>query len=346
MSPQIGGIQGSPGSQENLRQVETSGKEPLGRALERAIADGSTVEGVVLEAGDGEYLVRVLGRNLRALATLPLFQGQHFRAVFDSSGEVPLLRLTEQETALLGSLPEQDRDVAAALLSRGLPIRQDALALIRTAWFRAGGDPDTLGSFVELWARGIPLSPEAARLVSQYAGMSAQDIASVWKKIREDLRRKLLDGESPKDAIEALREGDDDVGAFLRAHSHLSRPPREGIDPSLLAAAWWPAGDERAPMLARVTVSSGQAGERPFYRLLFNVEGDAIGPVEGDVESDGKALVLTLSADRMSGFEALRSRRHILRDSLEDLSMTVQHVGVRQGKRSVRRGERRLDVQA
>ena len=50
MSPQIGGIQGSPGSQENLRQVETSGKEPLGRALERAIADGSTVEGVVLRA--------------------------------------------------------------------------------------------------------------------------------------------------------------------------------------------------------------------------------------------------------------------------------------------------------
>ena len=104
MSPQIGGIQGSPGSQENLRQVETSGKEPLGRALERAIADGSTVEGVVLEAGDGEYLVRVLGRNLRALATLPLFQGQHFRAVFDSSGEVPLLRLTEQETALAEQL--------------------------------------------------------------------------------------------------------------------------------------------------------------------------------------------------------------------------------------------------
>ena len=99
-------------------------------------------------------------------------------------------------------------------------------------------------------------------------------------------------------------------------------------------------------MLARVTVSSGRAGDRPFYRLLFNVEGEAVGPVEGDVESDGKALVLTLSAERLSGFEALRSRRHILRESLEDLSMTVQHVGVRQGKRPVLRGERRLDVQA
>ncbi len=346
MSPQIGGIHGSPGSGENLRQIETPGRQQPVRPLDRAIADGSVVEGIVLEARDGEYLVRILGQNLRALATLPLFQGQRFRAVFDSSGDVPLLRLTEQDSALLGPLHEQDRGVATALLSRGLPIKQEVLDMIRSAWLRAGGDPDTLGSFVELWARGIPLNPEAARLITWYSGMSAQDVASAWRKIREELRRRLASGEDPRHAIEAMKGSDDEIGAFLRAHSHLSHPPREGLDPALLAATWWPAGNGDDPLLARVTVSSGCVGDRPFYRLVFGVEGESLGQVEGDVESDGRSIVLTLTAERLSAFEKLRSNRHVLRDSLQDLSMAIQHIGVRQGRREIRIGGRKVDVQA
>ncbi len=46
------------------------------------------------------------------------------------------------------------------------------------------------------------------------------------------------------------------------------------------------------------------------------MEGDRIGPVGGDVESDGKNLGVTLKAERNETFEVFRMRRHLLRQQL------------------------------
>ena len=101
----FGGISGPsirPGLPEGQAQprVEGSPRQP-GSQLPR-IVDGTVVNGLVLEAREeGAYLVRVAGQALLARANLPLVPGQHFRGVWDASGDIPVLRLSDAEAALL-----------------------------------------------------------------------------------------------------------------------------------------------------------------------------------------------------------------------------------------------------
>jgi len=74
------------------------------------------------------------------------------------------------------------------------------------------------------------------------------------------------------------------------------------------------------------------------------MEGDRIGPVGGDVESDGKNLGVTLKAERNETFEVFRMRRHLLRQQLGDLPLALQHIAVARGRRVPRIPGRGLDI--
>ena len=142
---------------------------------------GQVVEGSVLgQNQDGTYLVRVdvngVPQELRARATVSLIPGEHFRAVWDSSGAdgVPVLRLSQGELSFLTQIPAKDRELATALLARGLPLSSEVLSAIKDAWRRAGGQ-ENLSSFIELWARDVPMTLENASLLSQYAAMNGAE---------------------------------------------------------------------------------------------------------------------------------------------------------------------------
>ena len=138
--------------------------------------------------------------------------------------------------------------------------------------------------------------------------------------------------------------GDDDLAAFLRGHALLSRPSREGIDPSLLAPALLPAGEGEGALTARITTGAWKRQGKSFWSISFEMEGDRIGPVGGDVESDGKNLGVTLKAERNETFEVFRMRRHLLRQQLGDLPLALQHIAVARGRRVPRIPGRGLDI--
>lgn len=344
----MGGIYGPsvrPGLPEGQTQprVDGSPRQP-GTQLPR-IADGTLVNGLVLEAREeGSYLVRVAGQNLLARANLPLLPGQHFRAVWDASGDVPVLRLSDAEAALLGKLSEGDREVASALLTRGLPLDSQALASLKTAWAGMGGQPSQLGSLTELWARGIPLTAGNVQILSWYLSLGEKEASSMWKRVREEIRSRAARGENPIGILKEMTGGDDERSAFLRAHAFLSRPSRDGVDPSLLAPALLPAGEGEGALTARITTGAWKRQGKSFWSVSFEIEGDRIGPVEGEVESDGRSLGVTLKTERKETFEALRMRRHLLRQQLGDLSLTVQNIAVAHGRRASRIPGRGLDI--
>jgi len=344
----IGGISGPsvrPGLPEGQPQprVDGSPRQP-GNQLPR-IADGTVVNGLVLEAREeGSYLVRVAGQALLARANLPLLPGQHFRAVWDASGDIPVLRLSDAEAALLGKLPAGDREVASALLSRGLPLDSRALASLRSAWSGMGGQPSQLAPLAELWARGIPLTAGNVQVLAWYFTLGEKEAASLWKKVRDEIRSRAARGENPLAILKEMTGGDDERAAFLRGHALLSRPSREGIDPSLLAPALLPAGDGEGTLTARITTGAWKRQGKSFWSISFEMEGDHIGPVGGDVESDGKNLGVTLKAERSEAFEVLRLRRHLLRRQLADLPLALQHLAVARGRRVPRIPGRGLDI--
>ncbi len=263
------------------------------------ISDGARVNGFVASLQeDGSYLVRIAGQNLLARANLPLLAGQHFQGIWDASGEVPVLRLLEGETALLASLTPSDREMASALLSRGLPLDKGALAALKNALTAAGGKALSPGVLAELWARGLPLTAENAEILSWYLARDKKEVSALWKQIREEIRTRARKGENPLDVLRALLEGDDEKGMFLRGQSLLSRPSREGVDPSLLAPAFLPAGGGEEPLLARLSARIHSKGERTFWSLSFDMEGEELGSVWGEAESDGRSLAVSRLKER------------------------------------------------
>ncbi len=347
MTPQgIGGVhgpnirhglpEGQPRLEEGLRTTETR--------LPR-IANGAVVNGLVLEAKEeGAYMVRVAGQTLLARANLPLIPGQHFRAVWDASGDIPVLRLSQAETALIGKLPPGDREIASALLSRGLPLNEQALPSLRTAWSGMGALPEQLGPLAELWARGIPLTPGNVQILAWYFSLGDGDAASLWKKIREEVRRRSGRGENPATVLKELVNGSDDRGAFLRGHGLLSRPSRDGVDPSLLAPALLPAGDGEDALMARITTGSWKRPGKSFWSVSFEIEGDRLGLLSGDVETDGRNLGVVLKAEREEAFEILNARRRALRRELGDLTTALQGLAIVHGRRVPRIPGRGIDI--
>ena len=334
-----------PDSQQPRVDVDRP-QQPAARPLP-SIPNGSIVSGTVLAAREeGSYLVNVEGRTLLAQANIPMLIGQRFRAVWDASGEIPVLRLSEEELALLGKLSAGDRDVAGALLSRGLSLDSKALASIRTAWLGMGSQPGQLAPLAELWARGLPMTEANVQLLSWYLSLDEKKTSDLWKRVRQELRTRLSRGDDPRKAVRSLLAGSDELANFLRGHGLLSAPARDGVDPSLLAGAFLPAGEESSPLYARVSAGASKRGDKSLWSVSFDMEGDRLGPISGFVETDGTSLSVILRAERESAYGELHRRARYLRRELEGVPLVLQNVAVTHGVRRPRAPGRGLDVTA
>ena len=303
------------------------------------IRTGMLVEGSVLSQNeDGTYLVRVdvngVPQELRARATISLIVGEHFRAVWDASGPdgVPVLRLSQGELSFLSQIPARDRELATALLARGLPLSSEVLGTIRDAWRKSGSQPGQLSSFIELWARNVPMTLENAALLSQYAAMNGAEATEMWEKIRKELKEKTSKGSDPVKALKDMKEGSDDIAKFLQAQSILMKSPRNEVNPALLAAPFWPVlNDVSQNMTAKIYVGrSAEEDGQKYWQVGFGITGSMLGEVGGLVESDGKSCNLTLNAEKPETCRLIERRRRDLRKELQDLDLPVVFIGISQ----------------
>ena len=300
------------------------------------VKTGTVVEGSVLsQNSDGTYLVRVdvngVAQELRARATLSLIPGEHFRAVWDASGNdgVPVLRLSQGELSFLSQIPARDRELATALLSRGLPLSSEVLTAIKDAWRKNGSSSGELSSFIELWARDVPMTQENASLLSQYAAMNGQEATEMWNRIRKQLKERSK-GNDPVKVLRGMKEGNDDVARFLQAQSILMKSPRNDVNPALLAAPFWPLMDSTSQnMTAKIYVGrSAQEDGQKYWQVGFGITGSVLGEVGGLVESDGKSCNLTLNAEKPETCKILEKRRRELRRELQGLEIPVTFIGI------------------
>ncbi len=320
------------------------------------VRTGQVVEGSVLsQSQDGTYLVRVdvngVPQELRARATVSLIPGEHFRAVWDASGNdgVPVLRLSQGELSFLSQIPARDRELATALLARGLPLSNEVLSAIKDAWRKAGGNQE-LSSFIELWARDVPMTAENASLLSQYAAMSGAEATEMWNLIRKELKERTKEGKDPVKALKAMKEGNDESARFLQAQSILMKSPRNDVNPALLAAPFWPL-TENSPqnMTAKIYVgrSGSDEGQR-YWQVGFGITGSALGEVGGLVESDGKSCNLTLNAERVSTCRLIERHRRDLRRELQGVGIPVTFIGIAvkapESERDILAAGRGLDI--
>ena len=327
----------------------------LSRVTGHEFRNGSLVTGLVLGMNkDGGYLVQIqdasgLSQKLNARATLPLIIGQNFRAIWDNSGDTPILRLSENDFALLSKFGEgMEREIATALLARGMPVTSEMISWVRSAWRVAGDKSDALSSVLELWARDLPLTPANIQIISWYLALDRKGISRKWNEVRQAFKERVSKGESPVSALKNLIEGEDDAGTFLKGHSMLSKSLKPGLDSSAMAAAAWIAGGDEDPLLARIRISSDRSshneGARAWWQVGFDIEGEALGAVSGEVESDSLSYVVGLRAEDENTYQTLRFSRDALRRELEDVPMSLQYIGINHGKRTSRTASRSLDI--
>ena len=333
-------------NQINQNQINTRTPQVIDgggdiRAQLQTIRSGTLVEGQVLaQNADGSYTVRVnpqgayTSQTLLARATLDLIVGERFRAVWDSSGsdKVPILRLSQGELSFLSKLPLADRELATALMSRGMPLSDEVLITIREAWRRMGSDPGQLSPLLELWGRDLPMTPANVQIIAWYMGLTSEYANGAWAKIRKELKERSRKGENPLDILGGLKEGEKgkaEIAQFLQAHSLLLRAPRGDVDPSLLVAPLWPVLDDMPHILARVFVGrTHHENDRKYWQVGFNVEGARLGFIGGDIESDGSSYILNLYAEELETCELMKHKRHVIRKELEDISLSLQYIGI------------------
>ncbi|MDR3279718.1 MAG: hypothetical protein LBT23_04320 [Synergistaceae bacterium] len=328
----IGGLPGGaidPGS-GGIRPPVGEGRPVQGSAAQpgRGIADGSIVEGLVTGRDNDMYQVKIGVQTMNARSTAPLFVGQRFRAVWDASTSPPMLRLRQEDLAVLARFTGRSQNVAMALLSRGMPVDEETVSELRRQWIKSGGDPAKIGALAELHARGLPATEQNIALIAWYMGLSPEDAARIWKKIRERLRNKKFS--SPRELLEVLRGGDDEESRmFLGAHALAGRPARSGLDPAmLLAPSWWPVGDSGEQIRARVAFSLESQDERRVWRSAFAFEGSSLGSVEGDVVTNGRAMSVNIKLATDAGASVVREAVPELRSELEGIPLALQYIGV------------------
>jgi hypothetical protein len=293
----------------------------------RGIADGSLVEGLVTSKEGEMYRVKIGAQTLSARSSVILFPGQRFRALWDASTSPPTLRLQHSDTAMLARFSGRDRQVASALFSRGMPVDEESVAELRRQWLAHGGDPAKLGAMAELWARGAELTDMNAALLAWYMALTPEEVNRIWKKIRARLRNKKAS--SPKGLLSALKDGGDaEITKFLASHAIAGRKARDGIDPAaLLAPAWWPMNQDGEPKMARVAFSGEHHGERRVWRCAFGFEGGSLGPVNGDVVSNGTSVSINIRLETEKSAEKVRAGLDELREELAEIPLNIQYLG-------------------
>ena len=292
------------------------------------IANGTLVEGLVTGKEGEMYSVKIGSQTFSARSSIALFVGQRFRAMWDSSTSPPTLRLRHADMTMLARFSGRDQNVAAAFLSRGMPVSKELVAELRQLWLKNGGEPSRLGALAELWARGEAMTESNVELLVWYMELSGEYAARIWKKIREQLRNKKFS--SPKELLAALRDGnDDEVAKFLSAHALAGRPARGGLDPaSLLAPAWWPVDAGEEPAVARVAFAREVHDERRVWRVSFDYEGRSLGPVHGGLMANERAMAVSIKFEKETGAERVRRSLPNLRQELLSAPLILQYLGV------------------
>jgi hypothetical protein len=265
---------------------------------------------------------------MNARSTIPLFVGQRFRAVWDASVSPPVLRLRAADMAVLARFAGKEHSVALVLLARGLPVDDESVRLLKNMWMKSGGENFKLGALAELWARGAEMTEHNISLLVWYMGLSPEETARIWKKIIKRLRGEKFT--SPKKLAESLfGDENEETGKFLKAHALAVRPARQGVDPaSLLIPAWWPVNDGGEPMRARVAFSREKLDARRIWRGTFEFEGRFLGPVRGDVITNGKVLSANIRMKDESKVEDVQTSLPELRRNLEAIPLSLQFLGV------------------
>ena len=328
-------------NQVSQNQVDsTQGAAHELRPVLSGIPSGTLVEGQVLSQNANGYTVRINPQNgqpaqiLQARATVDLIVGEHFRAIWDASGDkIPVLRLSESELSFLSKLPLADRELANALLSHGMPLSNEVLLSVREAWRRMGSNSEQLQPLLELWARNLPMTPANVQTLSWYMGLNGEVAHSAWTRIRKEMQERTRKGENPVDILRDLKENKEKnpaISKFLEGHALLLRAPREDVDPSLLGAPLWPQEDmEHLP--ARVFVGRiHEENNRKYWQMGFVVESPRLGFISGNVESDGRSYNLNLYTEQFATCELLKHKRHAIRKELEGIPLILQFIGISQ----------------
>ena len=320
------GVRGTPGESAPVSR-------PGAQVHGRGIADGSLVEGLVTGKEGEMYRVKIGSQTLSARSAVILFPGPRFRALWDASTSPPTLRLQHSDTAMLARFSGRDQQVASALFSRGMPVDEESVAELRRQWLAHGGDPAKLGAMAELWARGAEPTEANIGLLAWYMALSPEEAARIWKKIRTRLRGKKAS--SPKGLLSALKNGGDaEVARFLASHAIAGRKAREGIDPAaLLAPAWWPMNQDDEPKRARVAFSGEHHGERRVWRCAFGFEGSSLGPVNGDVVSNGMYVSIYIRLETENSADHVRAGFERLRKELAEIPLNIQYLGASVARR-------------
>lgn len=307
-----------------------------GQAVQRpgtqapGIANGAVVEGLVTEQNGDAYSVRIGAQTLTARSTIPLFVGQRFRAVWDSTSQPPTLKLQSSDMAVLSRFHGRDQQVASALLSRGLPVNDDVMRSIRQSWMAAGASPDKLGVMTELWARNIQMTDQNIALFSWYMGLAPEQAMQIWRRIKDKIDSHKFS--SPRELLDALKdEGDDpEVARFMKAHAMAGRPARRGLDPAmLLAPAWWPVDDDSdGASMARVSLAQEEMNGSRVSWMNFEMEGLSLGLVRGDVMTNERTLSINIRLKDESQVATVEDALPDLRRELDDIALPIQHLGV------------------
>ncbi|WP_281746192.1 flagellar hook-length control protein FliK [Thermanaerovibrio acidaminovorans] len=322
------------------RDLGPSAPQPVSPGREvRGLKDGQEVEGLVLRSEDSMVQVRVGTSTLWARSSVPLFPGQRFRAIWDSSGDVPVLRLRQEDLQLLSRFPLRDRPLAQALILRGLPTDGDSILALRQAWMSLGGGEADLSAAVELFARGVPINRESVDLMGWYMALSPGQALALWRRIRD--RLKSSNGRS----LEEITRDDPEASRFLKAHRWAMRPVRWPLQgEGFLCPAFWPVGDQ-GPM-ARVVFSEGREGDRRAFSVFFDVEDLQVGRTDGTVTLIGPLLGVEIRCDRPEGVELMRRHSDKLMDDLSSGGVSVSHLSVSLRRRRAAEGPRPIDVEA
>lgn len=333
MAHGIGGLPGGgvnpEGGAIRLPGGATDGSRGITQQTSRAqIPNGSLVEGLVTAKEGDNYQVRIGAQLMNARSSVSLSVGQRFRATWDSSTSPPTLHLQSAEMSVLAKFSGRDRQIAVALLTRGLPVKDDVVWGLRQQWMQNGGDPGKLGVLVELWARGVAMTEANVELFSWYMGLSPETTLAIWRKIRERLRSRKFG--SPKELLQEIRGDGDDVKRFLAAHALAGKAGRKGIDPaSLLAPAWWPVDDGAGEtLMARVALATEKLDNRSVWWFSFSVDGETLGAVFGDVMTNSKALSVSLKLENPGKLPYVEKHLSELKRDLEETTLFVQHIGV------------------